>query len=145
MAAMPASVTVWAVDLEPGSSLEDVKGSLVLASDALVFGPRDEQRPERRYPLRDVVQARRLRGSPVLMIVRETSEGPKRTAFYFVQPPPLEVPDVPTQPGIGGRGPSKRRVRRQNVSYLGMWNREKKALLREWERQVKTAVAAART
>jgi hypothetical protein len=31
------------------------------------------------------------------------------------------------------------------VSYLGMWNREKKALLREWERQVKTAVAAARS
>jgi hypothetical protein len=139
---MPASVTVWAVELEPGSSLEEVKGSLALASDALVFGPRDERHPERRYALRDVVQARRLRGSPVLMIVRQTPEGPRRTAFYFVQPPPLELPDVSTRPGLGGRGTTRRRVRRQNVSYLGMWNREKKALLREWERQVKTAVAA---
>jgi hypothetical protein len=141
---MPASVTVWAVELAPESSLEEVKGSLALSSDALVFTPRDEQRAERRYALRELVQARRLRGSPVLMILRQGPEGPRRTAFYFVQPPPLER-DAPARPGPLGLGRNTRRkVRRQNVSYLGLWNKEKKALLREWERQVKSAVAAAR-
>lgn len=141
---MPASVTVWAVELGPESSLEEVKGSLALASEELVFTPRDAQHGERRYALREVAQARRLRGSPVLMILRQAPEGPRRTAFYFVQPPPLERDEpVRTSPLGLGRN-TKRKVRRQNVSYLGLWNKEKKALLREWERQVKTAVAAAR-
>jgi hypothetical protein len=142
---VPATVTVWAVELGPESAQEEVKGSLALASDAIVFTPRDDRRPERRYALRDVEQTRRLRGSPVLLIVRNTAEGPRRTAFYFVQPPPLERPDLPERPTFGGFGRnSQRKVRRQNASYLGVWNREKKALLREWERQVKTAVEAAR-
>ena len=142
---MPATVTVWTVELGPDSPLREVKGSLALAGGELVFTPRDGRSGERRYALRDVAQTRRLRGSPVLMIVRETPEGPRRTAFYFVQPPPLERPDLPERPTIGGIGRNtQRKVRRQNASYLGLWNREKKALLREWERQVKTAVAAAR-
>jgi hypothetical protein len=142
---MPAPVTVWVVELGLGSPTEDVKGSLALASDVLVFTPRDERHAERRYPLREVVRARRLRGSPVLMILRHTPEGERRTAFYFVQPPPLEGPEEPPRIGLGGIGRStKRKVRRQNVSYLGLWNKEKKAVLREWERQVKAAVAAAR-
>ena len=142
---MPASVTVWTVELGSASRLEEVRGSLALAGDSLVFTPRDRPDAERRYPLKDVVQTRRVRGSPVLMILRETSEGAKRTAFYFVQPPPLDRPYVETRPTLGGIGRStKRKVRRQNASYLGMWSREKKALLREWERQVKTAVEAAR-
>lgn len=141
---MAASVTVWTVEL--GSArLEEVRGSLALAGDSLVFTPRDRPDSERRYALKDVVQTRRVRGSPVLMILRETSEGPRRTAFYFVQPPPLDSPHVETRPTLGGIGRSTRRkVRRQNASYLGLWSREKKTLLREWERQVKTAVEAAR-
>jgi hypothetical protein len=145
MERMPASVTVWTVELGPASGLEEVRGSLALEGDSLVFTPRDRPDAERRYALWEVVQTRRLRGSPVLMIVRETSEGERRTAFYFVQPPPLERPHVETRPTLGGVGRStKRKVRRQNASYLGLWNREKKATLREWERLVKTAVAEAR-
>jgi hypothetical protein len=143
--AVPASVTVWAVELTPGSSLEEVKGSLALASDGLLFTPREETRPPRRIPLDEIAQARRLRGSPVLMIVRRTTEGPQRTAFYFVQPPPLERADELPRPSLGfgmRGGGGKRKVRRQNVSYLGLWNKEKKAVLREWERQVKAALAA---
>ncbi|MGZ8593455.1 MAG: hypothetical protein ACXWXQ_06225 [Actinomycetota bacterium] len=141
---MPASVTVWCVEIGADALPEDVKGSLALTSDALVFTPRAD-RPERRYPLREIAQARRLRGSPVLMVARETPEGLRRTAFYFVQPPPLDRPDIPARPSPMGLGRNTtRKARRQNVSYLGMWNREKKALLREWERQVKRAVAAAR-
>jgi hypothetical protein len=142
---VPAAVTVWLVDLGSGSPIE-VRGSLALARDALVFTPKDESLPERRVALREIAQARRLRGSPVLMIVRDVGTEPTRVAFYFVQPPPLEVPDEPTRVAMWGIGRSaKRRVRRQNTSYLGSWNREKKALLVEWERQVRVAVEAARS
>jgi hypothetical protein len=146
MVAMPAPVTVWAVELGPNSALEEVKGSLSLTSDALVFTPRDETRAPERFPFAQISRARRLRGSPVLMVVRGHSDGDRRFAFYFVQPPALERPEPiaqrPTPFGIGRN--TKRKVRRQNVSYLGMWNQEKKALLREWERQVRTAIGAAR-
>jgi hypothetical protein len=146
MCAVPTSVTVWAVELRAGASPQEIRGTLALTSDALVFTPHDEPHPERRYPLQDLARVRRLRGSPVLMIVRESAEGPKRTAFYFVQPPPLQRPEEPIRPTPLSFGRSSRRkIRRQNVSYLGLWNREKLGLLREWERQVKTAVAAARS
>jgi hypothetical protein len=142
---VPASVTVWMVDLGTGSLGGEVRGSLALASDALVFTPKDDALPERRLALREIVQTRRLRGSPVLMIVREPGLTPSRVAFYFVQPPPLEVPMEPARVAMWGIGRSaKRRVRRQNASYLGNWNREKKELLVEWERQVRRAVEAAR-
>ncbi len=53
---------------------------------------------------------------------------------------------MPTRPTFGPFVRNqKRKIRRQNVSYLGTWNREKKDLVSEWERQVRTAVAAART
>jgi hypothetical protein len=132
------------VDLGTGPSTE-VRGSLALASDELVFTPKDDVFPERRIALREIKEARRLRGSPVLMVVHEPGAQPSRVAFYFVQPPPLEVPMEPARVAMWGIGRSaKRRVRRQNASYLGNWNREKKAVLVEWERQVKRAVEAAR-
>ena len=145
MERMPAPITVWAVDVGPGSALEEVKGSLTLATDALVFTPRDGARPERRFPLGEISRVRRLRGSPVLLVTRGTEGEPLRTAFYFVQPPPLERPDAVDRPSPFGVGRNtKRKVRRQNVSYLGLWNKEKKALLVEWERQLRGAVTAAR-
>jgi hypothetical protein len=145
MGDVPAPITVWAVDVGPSSPLEEIKGSLSLTSDALVFTPRDEGRPERRIALAGVAKVRRLRGSPVLLVTWDSVDEPERTAFYFVQPPPLERPDTPERPTPFGVGRNTRRkVRRQNVSYLGLWNKEKKALLVEWERQVRRAVSAAR-
>jgi hypothetical protein len=145
MSRVPAAVTVWMVDLGVGSALEEVKGSLALVSDALVFTPKDDRLAERRYALGEMAQARRVRGSPVLMIVQGTGGETRRTAFYFVQPPPLEVPEEPARLALGGIGRNaKRRTRRQNAGYLGTWNREKKALVREWERQIQAAVEAAR-
>lgn len=142
---MPAAVTVWMVELESTSRLEEVQGSLALLEDALVFSPRDRPGTEHRYALREVRRARRLRGSPVLVILRDTPAGARKTAFYFVQPPPLERPNLETRPSLGGVGrSSKRKVRRQNASYLGLWSREKKAVLREWEEEVKAAVESAR-
>jgi hypothetical protein len=142
---MPSPVTVWTVELVAGSSPEDVRGSLELAPDALVFHPRETELPQRRYPLREIVRVRRVRGSPVLTIVRQTDEGPRRTAFYFVPPPPLERPETSVRPSVlGGAKTSGRRVRRQNATYLGMRSRELKAVIRDWEGRVRAAAAAAR-
>ncbi|HEX6329935.1 MAG TPA: hypothetical protein VF129_01410 [Actinomycetota bacterium] len=143
---MPAPVTVWRVELDAGAPLEDVKGSLSLTDDAVVFTPRDDPGPGRRYPLQEVERVRRLRGSPVLVMTRATAHGQRRTAFYFVPPPPLEPREEPTRPSpLGVRGGGRRRSRRKNVSYLGYMNREKKPVVREWERQIGQAAAAART
>jgi hypothetical protein len=143
---MPAPITVWAVDVGPSTTPEEVKGSLSLSSDALIFTPRDEHRPERRFELAEITKIRRLRGSPVLLVMRAgPAREPLRTAFYFVQPPPLERPNDDTRMtplGIGRN--TNRKVRRQNVSYLGLWNKEKKAVLAEWERQLRGAISAAR-
>lgn len=142
---MPAPVTVWRVELNAGSSLEEVKGSLSLAGDALVFTVEDDPGPGRRYPLREVARARRLRGSPVLILERSTPQGPRRTAFYFVPPPPLVRRDEPAGPSLTGlRGGGKRRSRRKNVSYLGFMNRQKKPLVQEWVRQIELAAARVR-
>jgi hypothetical protein len=140
---MPSPVTVWAVELEPGSRLEEVQGSLALETEALVFTPRDGS--ERRYPLAEVARARRLRGSPVLLIVHEPTRGQRRTAFYFVQPPPLVPPDESRKAVLGPlAGGSSRKVRRRNASYLGLSNRQKKQVLREWERAVRAALTTER-
>lgn len=138
---MPSPITVWAVELEPGSRLDEVQGSLALEAEALVFTPRDGHGSERRYPLAEVARARRLRGSPVLLIVHEPTRGPRRTAFYFVQPPPL-VPTNESRKAVLGplAGGSPRKVRRRNASYLGLSNREKKQVLREWEQAVRAAL-----
>jgi hypothetical protein len=144
---VPAFVTVWAVELGRGASLEDHKGTLSVSDGALLFSPRKEETPELRIPFGVVSKVKRLRGSPVLLIEHGHGSRPTQMAFYFVQPPPIEPPagsaNLRPTPFSFGRT-SKRRVRRQNVSYLGVWNREKKALLREWEQEVRELVAVAR-
>ncbi|MCI0632901.1 MAG: hypothetical protein L0206_03150 [Actinobacteria bacterium] len=143
---MPKPITVWSVELEKDARLEDVKGTLRLAEEALVFTPRDEGRPEARIALDEIAKVRRLRGSPVLMVVRSTSAGERRTAFYFVQPPPIavitgETVERPKTRSISDLRNPRRKARRQNVSYLGVMNREKKQALTEWVRAVRAAIA----
>lgn len=142
---MPAFVTVWAVELGRGSSLEEVKGTLSLEGGELVFEPRSDKARGIRIAARDILKASRLRGSPVLMVLHRHGDRQMRTAFYFVQPPPMQVPAgaaLRPSPFFTGKT-SRRRVRRQNVSYFGLWNQEKKPVVREWEREVREAMAAA--
>jgi hypothetical protein len=140
---MPEATTVWAVDLirEPR---KDREGTLSLQPDDLVFEPRAPGAAPLRIPLSNIRRARRLRGSPVLLVVHERNGVTAETAFYFVQPPPLEPVvgrgERPT-PLSFGRG-SKRRARRQNVGYLGMSNRGKREHIAEWERAVTEAMRA---
>lgn len=122
-------VTVWAVRISV--SEEDVEGKLSLEPGALVFELPDEE-SKLRIPLADVRKARRIRGSPIL-IVDSTEKGQRvRFAFYFVKPPPLH-PE--------GRE-SKGRVKRKAVGYLQTANGQKKELVRDWETAVRQAMAA---
>lgn len=142
---MPHPTTVWAVELSLDAPLEEIKGSLALEPDALVFTPKDVNRPERRLPLSGLIKVHRLRGSPVLMVVREEGRMQARTAFYFVQPPPLDRPEAQARPGfLGIQRNAQRKARRQNLGYLGVWNREKRFVVREWELAVRTALSSAR-
>ena len=153
---MPQTVTVWAVELGRDSDLKEHKGVLSLDALVLRFAPTKEAGTEVEFPLREIRQVKRLRGSPVLLIVRSADGVVRRTAFYFVQPPPL-----PTEHGYGGAADArglvspgsflrlairnqKRRARKQNVGYLGIMNKEKKAEIAEWDRAVRQAVAAVR-
>jgi hypothetical protein len=140
---MTASVTVWVVPLGRGAAMDGVKGSLSIVEDTLEFTPTDDPLGVKRWSLAEVTRARRLRGSPVLLV--ELGRGAERIAFYFVQPPPLQPPDEPLRPSLGFGRPTKRRVRRRNVTYLGMANRDLRELLREWEVRVRAAVDAAKS
>jgi hypothetical protein len=146
MGVVPRAVTVWAVELGKDVQPEETKGTLELSSQALLFTPNDEARPAVRLPVSEIVRVRRLRGSPVLMVERTTSSGSRRTAFYFVQPPPLSAilgTTVERPPGLAAFRNPKRKARRDNVGYLGTTNREKKAALNEWVRAVRTAAERA--
>jgi hypothetical protein len=141
---VPRAVTVWAVELGKDVHPDEIKGTLELGDQALLFSPNDEARPAIRIALHDIAKVRRLRGSPVLMVERTTSAGSRKTAFYFAQPPPLAVlmgASVEQPVGFDRFRSPKRKARRDNVGYLGLMNREKKAALSEWVRAVKDAVS----
>jgi len=135
---------VWAVELAKEVEPDEIKGTLELSDAALLFIPLDEGRPGLRIPLTDILKVRRLRGSPVLMVERMMQTGPRRTAFYFAQPPPLNalLGTAPERPsGLAAFRSPKRKARRDNVNYLGLTNREKKETLSEWVRAVRDATA----
>ena len=139
---MPEPANVWAVDLvrEPK---KDRQGTLSLQPGHLVFEPRAPGSAVLRIPLGSIRRIRRLRGSPVLLVVHERNGTTIEMAFYFVQPPPLEPvigqSDRPT-PFSFGRA-SKRRARRQNVGYLGFSARDKREQIAAWVRDVGEAMA----
>ena len=145
MGTVPRAVTVWAVELAKDVEPDEIKGVLELGESALLFTPLDERTPGLRIPVGDIARVRRLRGSPVLMVERSVPGGTRRTAFYFVQPPPLNAllgtspPERAT--GLALFRSPKRKARRDNVNYLGLTNREKKATLSEWVRAVRDAMA----
>lgn len=143
---MERNARVWAVELTEGVAPTEREGRLWQQADRLRFEPAIEGQASLEIPFLAMTKVRRLRGSPVLMVVRRGDDREIRTAFYFVQPPPLAaLTDTQTdvRSVIPFRNP-KRKARRENVGYLGLMNREKKAELIEWEREVRAAVAAAR-
>lgn len=145
--AMPESVRVWAVELGPSPHPKEREGRLSMLEDALRFEPAKEDRAPLTLPFGRLTKVRRVRGSPVLMVVCRLDDRELRTAFYFVQPPPLTAfaeERTDTRVSLPTLRNPKRKARRDNVGYLGIMNREKKQALIAWEREVRAAAAAAR-
>jgi hypothetical protein len=124
---MPHKDTVWMVHLRTGLEPIEVKGTIRLQDDGLEF---EDARTAAvsRFPYAQTRRVRRLRASPVLMVEWTAGDERRRTAFYFVQPPPLH-PAEDTLPGAGSdgrppspftmfRGSGKRKHTRTNAAYL---------------------------
>ena len=143
-------VTVWMVRLARGEADRDVRGTLSIEEDALLFTTQD-QTATARLTFAEIHRAKRLRGSPVLMIESGSAEDRQRTAFFFSQPPPLHpasgrtpldggVPPTSTPFGLIRRS-GKRRAQRTNAQYLQTSGIGKKDLIQEWASQVSSRIA----
>jgi hypothetical protein len=147
----PEPITVWMVHLEKGQADKDVKGTLDLDDQGLLFSEHKTEGPPARLTFDSIRRARRIRGSPV-MVIDWTLDGiVHRTAFYFTQPPPL-VPSgrggsfgsalsddpVPrtTAPFSMLRRSGKRKAQRTNAQYLQTSGISKKELISGWAKAV---------
>lgn len=132
---MPEPVTVWRVRLQRGD-VRDYEGTLRLDDDALVFEDRASA-GQTRLELSVIHSARRVRGSPVLLVAHDDQGERVQTAFYFSQPPPLEMPPLgSTRASPMGR-PSKRRHQRKNVSYLTTRSGGMKQTIEAWVEEIR--------
>jgi hypothetical protein len=133
---------VWMVHLGQKKPLE-VRGILTLGENGLEFVER-KTGADVRFEYRSIRKAKRIRGSPVLMVDWRKDDEDRKTAFYFSQPPPLEpMPRSPTiEPPRGPLGPftratpSKRQVARMNLGYLRSTSATKRSVVRAWAEAV---------
>jgi hypothetical protein len=131
-------VNVWMVHLGTGSKPPEVRGTLTLGESGLEFVER-KTGADVQFDYGSIRRAKRIKGSPVLMIDWRKDGEDRKTAFYFSQPPPLEpVPRSPTIDPPGPLGPftratpSKRQVARMNLGYLRSTNVANKRIVRDW-------------
>ena len=121
----------------------EVRGTLTLGEHGLEFVER-RTGADVRFEYGSIRRAKRIRGSPVLMIDWHKDGEDRKTAFYFSQPPPLEpMPRSPTlEPPRGPLGPftratpSKRQVARMNLGYLRSTSAANKSAVRAWAEAV---------
>jgi hypothetical protein len=135
-------VEVWMVHLGVGSKPHEVRGTLTLGGSGLEFVER-RSGVDVRFDYGSIRRAKRIRGSPVLMVDWRKDEEDRKTAFYFSQPPPLEA--VPRSATIEPRGPlgqftratpSKRQIARMNLGYLRSTSATTKQVVRAWAEAV---------
>ena len=128
------------VHLRTGAKPAEIRGTLSLGEDGLVFTERKTD-AQLVFGFASVERAKRIRGSPVLLVdwLREGEK--RRTAFYFSQPPPLEPLPGSTSTLESVRGPlgpfgrttpSKRQVTRMNLGYLRSTSATSKKIVRAW-------------
>jgi hypothetical protein len=148
---MPDPVTVWMVHLVGGSA-SDVEGTLRLEGDALVFEHAGKP-AELRFRYGTIAKVKRVLSSPIMVVEWREDERAKRTAFYFVQPPPLQPPSPDelarsSERALGPlaqrRATSKRRHTRTNLGYLAISARGAKPIVREWTSELRTRIRYAR-
>lgn len=152
--AEPEPVTVWMVHLDRSVVNDDVKGTLAVEDEVLTFTAAQGRQPTG-FPFEAIAAAKRLRGTPVLLIEWRHSGQMRRTAFYFTQPPPLpsktgrpsqeswdEVPERPN-PFKAFRN-TKRRNMRVNGRYLSQAGVGHKELIQSWADAVSARIAPGR-
>jgi hypothetical protein len=136
---MPEPVTVWKVRLRRGD-LADREGTLRLDDDALVFEDKASD-DLTRLEFSAIRSAKRVRASPVMLVVHEDQGERVETAFYFSQPPPLDASspsavtgssDRTLGPLAAARGSSKKRHQRENVRYLTARSGGLKPTIQAW-------------
>jgi hypothetical protein len=142
------SVTVWMVELNAGTPPTDTRGELSIEEDALVFEAHGTA-SRTAIPFVDAQQAKRLRMSPVLLLRWRESSRDRQTAFYFVQPPPLDPPEeqvsvTPPGPFDLFRRPSRRRQHRQNASFLSVNAGQLRPMILAWAEEVQRRITVAR-
>jgi hypothetical protein len=135
-------VDVWMVHLGSRSKPAEVRGTLTLGDVGLEFVER-KTGADVRFDYGSIRRAKRIKGSPVLLVDWRKDGEDRRTAFYFSQPPPLDP--LPRSPTIDPRGPlgpftrvapSKRQVARMNLGYLRSTSVTNRKTVRAWAEAV---------
>jgi hypothetical protein len=135
---------VWMVPLVKGGA-EEHRGTLTLEDGVVVFTDRRET-DRVTIPVADISKAKRVRGSPILVLTLGEGAGRREVAFYFAPPPPLKgqakLPSLPRVAPFGGVRDTDRttkKVMRTNVSYLHQANASLKAEIEGWLRAIRVA------
>jgi hypothetical protein len=150
---MVRSDTVWMVHLRTGLEPTEIKGTIRLHEDALEFEASTTAAVSR-FSFAQTRRARRLRASPVLMLDWNDGRESRRTAFYFVPPPPLSPPED-TLPGTGPdgrppgpfamlRGSGKRKHTRNNATYLAAQAGTMRARVQAWADELSNRIGGRR-
>ncbi|MGH3113957.1 MAG: hypothetical protein ACRDOP_10890 [Gaiellaceae bacterium] len=137
---MVEPVVVWMVHLGLGVGKKppEVRGTLTLGERGLEFVER-KTGADVVFEYASIRRAKRVRGSPVLLMDWQKDGEDKKTAFYFSQPPPLEPatrsasvdPRGPLGP-FSRATPSKRQVARMNLGYLRSTSATNKKVVQAW-------------
>lgn len=130
------------VHLGAGIKPSEVRGTLSLGDRGVEF-TEHKTGEDVRFGYDSIRRARRIRGSPVLLVDWREGDADRRTAFYFSQPPPLEaaerspslVPRGPLGPFTRGT-PSRRQVARANLGYLRSTSVAYGEVVRAWTRAI---------
>ena len=137
------------VHLRAGRKPAEIRGTLTLGDDGLEFVER-KSGADVRFAYADIRRAKRIRGSPVLLVDWRHEGEDRHTAFYFSQPPPLEP--VPRSATLDPRGPlgpftratpSKRQVARMNLGYLRSTSVVSRKTVQAWAAAVSERAARA--
>jgi hypothetical protein len=148
MALVVEPATVWMVHLGMGPNPPEIRGTLTLGDDALEFVDRKTGASER-FDYVTIRRARRIRGSPVLLVDWQADDVERKTAFYFSQPPPLAP--APGSAPLEPRGPlgpfsrttpTKRQVARMNLGYLRSTSVAHRHTVRAWARAVEERIGS---
>ncbi|HEX5937163.1 MAG TPA: hypothetical protein VFZ75_05670 [Actinomycetota bacterium] len=135
-------ITVWMVHLGVGPDPPETRGTLTLGDRGLEFVARKTATVEV-FDYETIRRAKRIRGSPVLLIDWRDRGVDRKTAFYFSQPPPLApvagtAPLEPRGPlgALSRTTPSKRQIARMNLGYLRSTSVASRSTVRAWAQAV---------